>query len=74
MAKHKDSERDRGFAQGVSWAVSTLDYIWGESSLCENLVSESGISQNAFRRACEPYDYKAVARAFRVINRKQIKR
>jgi hypothetical protein len=69
--KRKDSERDRGFAQGVAWAVSTLDYYWGEGSLCEQLVRESGININAFRRACEPHDFKAVAKVFRAINRKK---
>lgn len=60
----KDSERDRGFAQGVAWAIAVLERNFGETSLAENLLGESGIDQKSFRRACDPYDYNIIRRFF----------
>ena len=61
----KDSERDRGFAQGVAWAVGVLERSFGETSLAANLIGESGMKLNDFRRACDLYDYNVVARLAR---------
>lgn len=69
MGRRKDSEHDRGFAAGFACAVGIAERVWGETSLCENLIKESGISQNAFRRACDPYDYNVIARLFRARRR-----
>lgn len=62
MTKRRDSERDRGFAQGAAWAIAVLERSFGETSLAENLIGESGMKLNDFRRACDPYDYNVIRR------------
>jgi hypothetical protein len=62
--KPLESHCEKGFAQGVAWAVAVLERSCGETSLAEILLYESGISKNSFRRACDPYDYNVVRKFF----------
>jgi len=59
----KKAARDRGWVDGVAYAVQVCANTHDEGA-ARTILQECGLSYNDFDR-CDPYDRKAVRRVFR---------